>query len=73
MSFRDVDPGLVALIRKLQDEIADLRASVGAVRQNSIRLGDWVLEAIDDEKVRMTNLVTGVETFVGWATCDGVE
>jgi prefoldin subunit 5 len=73
MSYRSIDPDIAEIIKQLRTEIESLRAQIGAIRQNSIRLGNWVLEAVEDEKVKMTNVKTGAETFVGWATCDGVE
>lgn len=73
MSYREVDPNIVSLIKSLQADIEFLKNQIGKTRQNSIRLGNWVLEAESDEKVKMTNVKTGVVTYVGWATCDELE
>lgn len=73
MSFRQTDPNIIAIIRSLEADIRALKAQLGSTRQNSIRLGNWVLEAESDEKVRMTNVKTGKVTYVGWASCDELE
>lgn len=65
MSVRHVDQNILDLIRSLQEEVKSIRATLGATRVNSIRLGNWVLEAEADELVRMTNLATGAVSYVG--------
>lgn len=65
MSYRGVNQSALDLIRDLKDEIEVLKRQVGSVKQNTIRLGDWVLEAVDDSRVRMTNLVTGEISYIG--------
>lgn len=68
MSFREVDPDLVKIILELQKDISELQAGLGKTRQNTVRLGDYVLEAESDEHVKMTNVRTGDVSYVGWQT-----
>ena len=65
MSFRGTDPNLQAYLRGLEDRLRRVERGTGQVRQNTIRLGNWVLEAEGDSYVKMTNLVTGAESRVG--------
>lgn len=65
MTVRNVDSNLVQIIRDLQEEVKQLKGNVGATRLNSIRLDNWVLEAVDDSLVKMTNLATGEESYIG--------
>lgn len=65
MTIRNVDQNLVQMIRDLQEEVRLLKSNVGSTRLNSIRLGNWVLEAVDDSLVKMTNITTGEESYIG--------
>lgn len=65
MTIRNIDQNLVQMIRDLQEEVRLLKSNVGSTRLNSIRLGNWVLEAIDDSLVKMTNIETGEESYIG--------
>lgn len=65
MTVRNVDSNLVQIIRDLQEEVKQLKANQGSVRLNSIRLGNWVLETVDDSLVKMTNLTTGLVSYIG--------
>jgi hypothetical protein len=65
MTFRVTSSNVLEVVRGLVDEIDVLKRQTGTVKQNTIRLGNWVLEAEADELVRMTNLVTGVVSYVG--------
>lgn len=65
MTVRNVDSNLVQIIRDLQEEVKQLKANQGSVRLNSIRLGNWVLETVDDSLVQMTNLTTGEVSYIG--------
>jgi hypothetical protein len=65
MSFRSVDGNIADVIKSLQSQINELRNGVGATRQNTIRLGDWVIEAITDHRLKMTNTVTKEISYAG--------
>jgi hypothetical protein len=65
MTYRGTTNTSLDVIRDLIDEVNELKRQIGSVKQNTIRLGDWVLEAVDDSLVKMTNLVTGEESFIG--------
>lgn len=65
MSFRGPDQNIFDIIRTLQERVDLLERGTGSVRQNTIRMGNWVLEPIDDALVKMTNLVTGIESYIG--------
>lgn len=65
MTFRVTPTNVLDVVRELVDQIDVLKRQTGTVKQNTIRLGDWVLEAVDDSLVRMTNLVSGEESYIG--------
>lgn len=65
MTFRITPQNSLDVIRNLVDEVERLKRQIGTVNQNTIRLGNWVLEAEADELVKMTNLVTGAVSYVG--------
>lgn len=65
MTFRVTPQNSLDVIRSLVDEVELIKRQVGTTKQNTIRLSNWVLEAIDDSLVKMTNLVTGEESFIG--------
>lgn len=65
MSFRGVDQNLAGLIRSMTDRLTRLEKQVGQIRQNTIRMGQWVIEADGDKRLKMTNLETGEVTYVG--------
>lgn len=70
MSYRQTDENLVEILRRMRSEVDELLIATGSVRQNTIRLGDFVLEAEDDTKVKMYNLETGKKSYVGRVVCD---
>lgn len=63
MSYRGGNPDLLALIQKMRAEVEELKKE--QVRQNTLRLGNFVLEAEGPAKVKMTNLETGKVSYVG--------
>jgi hypothetical protein len=65
MSYRRPDQNAIDLIRSLTERVEQIERGTGTVRQNTIRMGQWVLEAVDDALVKMTNLTTGVESYIG--------
>lgn len=71
MSFREVNQNALDVVRQMKDEIEQIKREMGATRQNTIRLGNWVLESVDDSLVKMTNLTTGVESYIGGVGGDG--
>lgn len=71
MTFRITPSNVLDVVRGLVDELDTLKRQTGTVKQNTIRLGDWVLEAVDDSLVKMTNLVTGEESYIGGVSDGG--
>lgn len=65
MSFRGGDQNAVELIRSLSERVTQLERQTGARRQNTMHLNDWVIEAEADTRVKMTNLKTKAETYIG--------
>lgn len=65
MSYRGANLTAVDILRNYKDELDRLKLDQGTTKQNTIRLGNWVLEAEADELVKMTNLITGVVSYVG--------
>lgn len=65
MSFRGVDKDFGSLIRGLQDQINEIKRNTGKAKQNTLRLGNWVLSAEEDTRIAMTNLITKKTTYVG--------
>lgn len=62
MTARNEDPNLMMWLRSLQADVARLKAGAG-VKQNNIRLGDWVCDIDDDGCLVATNVHSGVQTI----------
>ena len=65
MSFRGGPQDVFQLIRSIEDRLALLERNGPRTKQNTVRLGNWVIEADGDKKLKMTNLDTGIVTYVG--------
>lgn len=65
MSFRGDDQNLIHQFRALKLEVEKLKKNQGAQRQNTVRLGNWVIEAEADRKLMMRNVDTGETSYVG--------
>jgi hypothetical protein len=70
VSYRASKQDIVSILKGMIQEVRGLKEATGSVRQNTLRLGDFVLEAEDDTKVKMTNLGSGVQSYVGRVICD---
>lgn len=70
MSFRQTNENIVDMLRQMRGDVDELISQHGRVRQNAVRLGNFVLEAEADTKVKMRNLETGVQSYVGRVVCD---
>ncbi len=69
MSYRKGEITLLAMIRKLQEDVRLLKDQSGTTRTNSIRLGNLVIEAYPrppatPTSLKITNKSTGVVTLI---------
>lgn len=75
MSFRDVNQTGLDVVRQMKDDIDQNERDTGSVRQNTIRLGQWVIGA-NGAVITFTNTVTGKQHFFGgreeWSYSDVV-
>jgi hypothetical protein len=65
MTFRGTTTTSLDVIRDLIDDVDALKRQVGSIKQNTIRLGDWVVEMESDTVIKTTNLSTGAVSYIG--------
>lgn len=65
MTFRGTTNTTLDVVRNLIDEVDTLKRQVGSIKQNTIRLSDWVIEMENDTVIKTTNLTTGIVSYIG--------
>lgn len=66
MSFRGAPLNVMDYIRRMDEEIRDLRANAGTTRVPAQRIGGYVIEIDDssgDPLIKMTEVATGIVTY----------
>ena len=65
MTFRGTTTTSLDVVRDLIEEVEKLKRQVGSIKQNTIRLSDWVVEMESDTVIKTTNLTTGAVSYIG--------